>query len=220
MSMKYMDEAKGVYFDMQTHEGNELLIDAVGIAETLLFAIALINGMYTRKGLKRIEEEIRGFSTKPDRFLATYGKLIRTDRKAEVQHLVNELIVETEGLWKKRFQEHPEVPDTSDLAGFYEEFKSTYNKLLLACDEKNYENAYYAAFMIDRETESFLVSFTSPGTFPRMIQEVIRNDYEIMRVKCVEHEQQLMKLLHTHGIGINVYSDIEEFRRFFLEKTT
>jgi hypothetical protein len=218
MSMRYMDRAKSKYFAMQTRPGNGFLIDAMEIAELLLFAIALLNGTYTRKGLKRIEAELHGFSTKPAGFLETYRKLIRTKEKAEVQHLVRELIVETEELWKTRFEGHPETADPADLAGFYEEFKSTYNKLLLACDEKSYENAYYAAFMIDRETASFLAGFSDPGTFPDMIEGVLRNDYEVLRVKCIKHEQQLLELLKEHRVGINIYRDLRAFINGFVEK--
>jgi hypothetical protein len=220
MSMKYMDKVKNIYFDMQTHEGNVIFIDAVEIAETVLFAIAIINGIYTRKGIKRIDDELRRFSMKPVTYLETYKKLIRTNKKVEVQHLANELIVEAEKLWKTRFREDKKSVDISELAGFYEEFKSAYNKLLLACDEKNYEKAYYAGFMIDRETQSFLVNFTGPGIFPSIINEVIRNDYESMRVNCIAHEQQLIKLLNKNRIDMNVYRDINEFRQIFLEKTT
>ena len=220
MSMKYMDKAKRIYFDMQTHEGNLLLIDAVEIVETLLFAIAVMNGTYTRKGLKRIEAEIDGFSTKPARFLETYRRLIRTNKKAEVQHLVNELIVGTEEIWNTKFEADKRSVDATELAGFYEEFKSTYNKLLRACDEKNYENAYYAGYMIDRETQSFLSDYTAPGTFPNMISEVLKNDFESMRARCIEHEQQLIKLLNKNRIEINIYGDIREFRGIFLEKAT
>jgi predicted nucleotidyltransferase len=216
MSMKHLARAKSVYFDLQSRQGSGLLIDAVRIAETLLFALALLNGTYTRKGLKRIEDELHGFSIKPARFLETYRKLIRTNRKAEVQHLVHELIVETEETWKARFERHPEPADPSDLTGFYEEFKSTYNKLLLACEEKNHENAYYAAFMIDRETTSFLASFTGPGTFPDMLEEVLRSDYESLRAKCIEHEQKLLELLKENRVNINVYRDMSEFRKYLL----
>ena len=217
MSMKYMDQAKSMYFDMPTHESSRLLIEAVQIAETLLFAIALLNGTYTRKGLKRIEAELQRFSIKPDGFLETYRKLIRSQTKAEIQNLAHELIFETEAIWKARFEGHPETADPADLAGFYEEFKSTYNKLLLACDEKNYENAYYSAFMIDRETASFLVNFTAPGTFPNMIEQVIRNDYEVLQVKCIEHEQRLLELLDKNQVKINVFRDLSEFTQFLLE---
>lgn len=219
-SLRYIDKAKAIYFDMQNHESNLIFIDAVKLAETLLFAIALINGTYIRKGIKRIEDEIDRFSTVPVRYLETYRKLIRTNNSAEVQHLANELIAETDKIWKTKFENGRENADISELAGFYEEFKSTYNKLLLACDEKNYENAYYAGFMIDRETQLFLNNYASPETFPGILNEILRNDYEIMRAKCIEHEQQLITLLNENHIEINVHSDINELRQFLLKKTT
>jgi len=218
-SMRQMDRAKAIYLDMQNHESNMFFIDAVNIAEILLFAVAIINGTYMRKGIKRIADEITRVSIIPVRFLETYRKLIRTRNRTEVQRAVNELIVETDKVWKTKFDNDKESVVASDLAGFYEEFKSTYNKLLLACDGKNYENAYYAGFMIDRETQSFLNNYTVPGIFPNMITEVIRNDFEIVKVKCIEHEQQLIKLLNKNRIEINAHSDINEFRQYFLEKT-
>jgi hypothetical protein len=214
-----MDKAKAIYFDMQNHESNMIFIDAVNIAEILLFAIAIMNGTYSRKGIKRIEAELKRFSLIPAGYLEIYRKLIRTNNKAEIQHIANELIAETDKIWKTKFDQDKENVDASELAGFYEEFKSTYNKLLLACDKKDYENAYYAGFMIDRETQSFLNKYTGPGVFPNIINEVIKNDFEIVRDNCVEHERQLIKLLNKNRIEINSHSDSNEFRRYFLEKT-
>jgi hypothetical protein len=74
--------------------------------------------------------------------------------------------------------------------------------------------------MIDRETQSFLNKYASPETFPGILNEVLRNDYEIMRAKCIEHEQQLIKLLNENRVEINVHSNINEFRQFLLKKTT
>lgn len=219
ISRGYIDKAKVIYFDMQHHESNLIFIDAVKLAETLLFAIAIINGTHTRKGIKRIEDEIDRFSLVPVGYLETYGKLIRTNNKAEVQRLANELIAETDKIWKTKFGNDRKNGDASELAGFYEEFKSTYNKLLLACDEKDYENAYYAGFMIDRETQSFLNNYADPETFPGIMDEVLGNDYGIIRAKCIEHEQQLVKLLNENRIEINVHGDINEFRKFLREKT-
>jgi hypothetical protein len=220
IARRYIDKAKAISFDMQNHESNRIFVDAVNIAETLLFAIAIMNGTYTRKGVKRIEDELHRFSIIPVRYLETFRKMIRTENKAEIHHTVNKLIAETEELWKTRFDHDPKNVDPSELRGFYEEFKSTYNKLLLACDEKNYENAYYAGFMIDRETQSFLNNYTTPGTFPTMISAVIRCDFEVIRVNCMEHERQLIDLLNNNCIEINAHRDIDAFRRYFLEKAT
>ena len=220
MSAKYIEKAKVIYFDLQNHEGNLFFVDAIHVAETLLIAIAILNGTYSRKGLKRIEDELEGFGMVPAGFLENYRKLIRANTKAEVQRIANELIAEADKLCKSKYDHDNENMDPSALAGFYEEFKSAYNKLLLACDEKNYENAYYAGFMIDRETQFFLTSYTGPGVFPNIISELLRKDFEAIRTDCLEHERQLTRLLDKNGIGINAYKDSNEFRQHFMEKTT
>jgi hypothetical protein len=213
-----MEKAKAIYFGLQNRESKLFFIDAMNAAETLLIAIATLNGTYIKKGLKRIENELGRLSMIPAGFLENYRKLIRTNNKAEVQQIVTELIVETEKLWKSKFDPDKENVDPSELADFYEEFKSTYNKLLLACDEKNYENAYYAAFMMDRDTQFFLIRYAGSGIFPNIINEVLRNDFETLRAKCLEHERQLIKLLEKNGIRITAYEDTNEFRQYFMKR--
>jgi hypothetical protein len=219
MSTKYMERAKAIYFGLQNHESSSFFVDAIKVTETLLAAIALLNGTYIKKGLKRIETELERLSMVPAGFLENYKKMIRTNNRSEVQHILNVSIVETDKILASKL-DAKEQADPSELTGFYEEFKSTYNKLLLACDEKNYENAYYAGFMIDRETQSFLISYTNPGTFPNIIDEVLSNDFEGLRANCLEHERQLIKLLDKNGIEIRAYNGIDEFRKCFMEKTT
>ena len=220
MSARYIEKAKALYFDLQTRAGNLFFIDAINIAEALLVAIAILNRTYLRKGVKRIENELDRFSIVPAGFLENYKKLIRTSNKDDVECIVKELIVATDTIWKSKFDHDQGPVGPAELAGFYEEFKSTYNKLLLACDQKNYENAYYAGFMIDRETQSFLTCYTGPGIFPNIIAEVLRNDFLNMRVSCLEHERQLIKLLDQNGVGVHVYRDSEEFRQHFIEKAS
>jgi predicted nucleotidyltransferase len=220
MSTKYVEKAKAIYFGLQDRESNMFIIDAINIAETLLIAIAILNGTYMKKGLKRLEKELDRCFLVPAGFLENYRKLIRTKDKAEVHRIVTELIVETDKIWKSKFDPDKENVDPSELAGFYEEFKSTYNKLLLACEQKSYENAYYAGFMIDRDTQVFLTSYRGPGIFPNIINEILRNDFVNIRASCLEHERQLIKLLEENGIGINAYKDSQEFRQHFIEKTS
>jgi hypothetical protein len=216
--MKYMDKAKAIYFDLQRHEGNMVYIDAINIVETLLVAVAILNGAYIKKGIKRIENEVARLSMVPAGLLENFRKLTRTNDKAKIQLILNELIVETDKIWISKFDPDKNNVDSSELAGFYEEFKSTYNKLLLACDEKNYENAYYAGFMIDRETQSFLSSYTGPAVFPIILNKVLMNEFETVRASCLEHERQLIKLLNQNGIEINTFMTINEFGHYWLEK--
>ena len=220
MSNKYIEKAKMIYFGLQNYESNTFQIDTVKIAETLLNAIAILNNTYLKKGLKQIENELYRMLLTPVGFLENYRKLIKIKNKDKVQYLINEMIIETEKIYHSKFDHVNVNVKPADLTGFYEEFKSAYNKLLLACNEKDYENAYYAGYMIDRETQFFLIHHTDPGVFPNMIDEVLTNKFESIRAKCIEHERQLINLLTQNSIGINDYKDCSVFRKRFLDETT
>jgi predicted nucleotidyltransferase len=220
MSSKYIEKAKINYFNLQNHESNTFQIDTVKIADTLLNAIAILNNTYLKKGLKQIENELDRMLLTPVGFLENYRKLIKIKNKDKVQYLINEMIIETEKIYRSKFDQVNVNVKPTDLTGFYEEFKSAYNKLLLACNEKDYENAYYAGYMIDRETQFFLIHHTNPGVFPNMIDEVLTNNFESIRAKCIEHERQLINLLNQNSIEINDYKDCSAFREHFLDETT
>jgi predicted nucleotidyltransferase len=220
MSTKYVERAKAIYFGLQNHESEVFFVEAINAVEALLIAIAILNGTYIKKGLKKIENELDRLPMVPAGFLENHSKMIRTNNKTKVQQIVNIQIVEREKIWKSKFNPDKKKVDPSEMVGFYEEFKSTYNKLLLACDEKDYENAYYAAFMIDRETQLFLTSYTGSGIFPNLIKVVLRNDFDIARANCLEHERRLIKLLNANEIRINTYKDRIEFRQRFIAQTT
>lgn len=220
LSAKYIEKAKTIYFGLQNHESNKFQIKTVNIAETLLNAIAILNNTYLKKGLKQIENELARMLLTPVGFLKNYRELIKTNNKDKVQFLINEMIIETEKIYSSKFDHVKENVNPADLKGFYEEFKSAYNKLLQACNEEDYENAYYAGYIIDRETQFFLILYTDPGVFPNIINEVLTNNFESMRVKCLEHERQLINLLNQHNIKIKDYKDFTEFREQFLDETT
>lgn len=219
MSTKYLEKAKINYFSLQNYESNKFQIDTVIIAETLLNAIAILNNTYLKKGLKQIENELDRMLLTPVGFLENYRKIIKTNNKDKVQSLINEMIIETEKIYILKF-DHVDNVKPTDLTGFYEEFKSAYNKLLLACNEEDYENAYYAGYIIDRETQFFLILYTDQGVFPKIINEVLTNNFESIRAKCIEHEQQLINLLNQNNIKINEYKDCTEFKEHFIDETT
>ncbi len=217
MSRKYLDKAKTIYFDMKNHTRDTLFIDAMQIVETLLVAISLMNGTYLRKGLKKIDIELKRFSLVPNMFLEKYRELIHAVDQIETLPVVKEMIAETDHMWKLKFENNK---NHAEMVGFYEEFKSTYNKLLSACDEENYESAYYAGFMIDRETQSLLTHFAAPGMFPSIIDTVLIQNFESIKSICREHERKLVNLLEEKGVKIANYKNTCEFRRHFLKKTT
>ncbi len=219
VSALHLQRAKAAWVDLQNN-GDPLYVRAVQLTEVLLEAIAVMNGAWLKKGLKKVEAELGRMAAVPAGFLESYRKWIRADRRVEILQTLNEMIRAVEATWKQLFDPGQKSPDPADLAGFYEEFKSTYNKLLRTCDEQNDEDAYYAAFMIDRETQEFLTDYADPGTFSPLIPAVLTKNFEDVRSACLDHERQLIALLDGFGIKRNIYADIHEFRRNFLPGQT
>ncbi len=214
-SEKFLCDAKAQYFDLINKDGEAPSGGAVNIIELLLFVIAMLNGAYPKKGIKKAEHELSEYLIKPANFYDRYRQIIRMTEKSEVSKAINALILDTERLVNGRFW-NSEKADPSDLQGFYEEFKSAYNKLLQACDEEDYEKAYYAANGIDRETQAVLSDFMDVKKFPLMIAEVLITDFRNMRKKCVEHENKLVTYLLENNVKVNNFNDMSDFKREFL----
>ena len=219
VSARHLQRAKAAWYDLHNAQEN-LYVRAVQLTETLLEAVAVMNGIYLKKGLKKVESELDRMAAVPAGFLESYHKWIRTGSRAEILQTLNEMILAVDALWRQKYEPDQRNTDPADLAGFYEEFKSTYNKLLRACDEQNYADAFYAAYMVDRETQAFLTDYVDPGTFPALIPAVLTKNFEVARSGCLEHEQQLITLLNGFGIQKNIYADMHEFSRNFLPGST
>lgn len=212
---KYLNDAKAQCFNLANKDGEGPFSDTLSIIELLLFVIAMLNGAYPNKGIKNAASELSEYEIKPVNFLDRYGQMIKMKEKADVVKAVNALILDTEKLVNDKFR-NSETADPSELQGFYEEFKSAYNKLLQACDEEDYEKAYYAANGIDKETQAILSDFLDVNEFPVMIVEVLGSDFSNLQNKCVEHENKLVKYLSANHVKVNQFKDLSDFKREFL----
>jgi predicted nucleotidyltransferase len=210
-SWSYIDKAKAKFFDLQNNETVADNIELVEIAEVLLFALAMMNGTYTQKGIRGIKSELARFSLQPHGFINIYEEIIQSkDRKNRIA-LLKDLINDVESVWKARYLIKSKKPEVSGLNGFYEEFKSTYNKLIKACREKDYNNAYYAAYMIDRETTGFLSQYVGFRVFPGLGKSLLTGDYQATLEKCREHEDILLKYLKDNNIDLRIYKNMIQF---------
>ncbi|ULQ59163.1 nucleotidyltransferase domain-containing protein [Brucepastera parasyntrophica] len=211
-----IEKSKIIHFDLQERDTGAALL-GMHIAENLLFALAIMNGTYPRKGIKKIEDELPLFPEKPADFFEKYSRFSRARDENEAIEILRTMIADTERIWEKEYSGMESAPDISWLAGFYEEFKSTYNKLLCACEEKIYEKAFFAAAMIDGETEAFFGRYFDKGTFPDLLQIVMGGDFSAAEAACRIHEKILVDFLRKNNIQINSFQTIDDFVNEFMK---
>ena len=209
---QHLDKAKALCFDLQERTG-PMDVTAVTIMEYLLFSLAVMNNTYTKKGVKGIAAELNRFSVQPPRFLDTYQDMTKAQDPKILLTMLKEQITAVGKIWQHKYA--AKTADPSHLEGFYEEFKSTYNKLHQACKDQDYGSAYYAAYMMDRETSETLAPFVTPGTFPVMTAIVKRDGFVAARAAGKAHEKQVLDLLQKYPTDVDEYATQAEFVQAF-----
>ena len=193
---------------------------AYEIVEKLLRVIALRNNTYLSKGIKHIETEFAGMQSVPSNFLSTFYQLIEFKSKSETDRLLGLLIKSVADIskipFKKVTQTQANAPIASDLIGFYEEFKSMYNKIVTSCQAKNYPQTVYAAVMIDKTTDEILSPFVTDKGLPRLAEYLHNKDFVQIQKRAAKHEAFVLELLRKNNIVVNEYITVEEFRKSFL----
>lgn len=216
---KLIADAKSMFFDLnqQNNDTNKSLV--YSILENLLFALALLNGKYLLKGIKNIEKEVQRFSIIPEDFLNNYNELIKFEDRTKGKVILFEMINSISILSIADIEKKKEKPNPNDLNGFYEEFKSIYNKFIQACESENYAMAVYSSFIIDKETNNLLKQFVKIDYFPEMINYIYKKNYQQLIELCKKHEKLLLELLAINNITINEFSDYVVFeKKFYTDK--
>ncbi|MHB1001828.1 MAG: nucleotidyltransferase domain-containing protein [Armatimonadota bacterium] len=145
---------KAQFFDACTCPDDYSKVSAVcsGILEQLVTVTAYANLTYPQKGAANIRNETRRWNRLPVDFVESYERIAMSGDAREIIETTENLIRGTESLLHPAEPvEGPEMTNDS-VGGFYEELKSTYNKLISACDARDHIRAYFAANAIARET--------------------------------------------------------------------
>lgn len=206
--------AKLAVFELERKQHPSWRLQAVRAAEQILYALACLNGVHIRKGLANLESELAGMQRLPSGCAESYLDLALSRDAGEASAILRRLIDRCEPFLEPDSSRSREA-DPGDLSGFYEEFKSAYNKVLQACHEQSLVKAYQAAAIVDRETEQQLSGFAGENTFPVLLDLVPDQDYQKLSSACQLHEQQLLSLLRRYDIPVRAYATLADFLEAF-----
>lgn len=204
-------ETKALYYDVLRNDHYAMVRTAsTKILSNLLTAVAYINSTYLKKGPANAENEIKSFSILPDRFIELFNFAIRSHNPQDILDTVKKLIENVSLLITLTRTKSEVIISIDTIKGFYEELKSTYNKLIYACDTKDYTKAFFAAEAIDRETKEVLGERYQEFRFPNLVIP-IDNNYGLLKERAIQHEKNLVSILNKFDVDINIYTSIDEF---------
>ncbi|MCR4427459.1 MAG: hypothetical protein NUW23_14955 [Firmicutes bacterium] len=213
---RILGEAKALFFDacLYSSDLERVRLASSDILEEILAALAYANSTYTKKGAARAEDELRRFSVVPDGFMDLFRAVISGNDPQAILRDVRSLIHSVDLVVSDaKGREEPVISDET-ARGFYEELKSTYNKLYHACDNAEHAKAFFAANHIVREVKGLLGSNYGDHGFPDLCTPLSEGKYQLAKESATEHEARLVAVLKRHGVSINEFSSIDEFRGY------
>jgi hypothetical protein len=207
--------------------------EAHGVLTKVLQSLALLNQAYFTKGWGKNIEQILQFPLKPSLLEHLLYVIMNAQLPAEIRSACEKLTAETLKLVltkKETYSGTPSYPDR--MKGFYEEAKGTLDKIITACEKKDYNTAFFAAIGIQDEIARFLF-FAEKGYWPSKLEPnllhmelykhlgfpdlVIHLDpHDLSQLQsAVEHLSSLLEShLRSQGIGINRFENNEQLQSF------
>ncbi|CAM4161533.1 hypothetical protein L1N85_13490 [Paenibacillus alkaliterrae] len=211
--------------------------EAYGVLTLIMKCLALVNQTYLTAGWGKNKDQMLQLPLKPAHYEELYEKIIQSLLPAEIISACEQLTAETLVLIKLKKESYACASSYPDrMKGFYEETKGTLDKIITACEKRDYNTAFFSAIGIQDEIAHFLY-YTEKGHFPCRIES--NTDYQdvyrrigLPDLASLLDPQNLAPLqtaverldilleshLRAQGVKMNRFQSLDEFAEFLLTR--
>lgn len=188
----------------------DVKVASADILSHVLTALAYANSTHVRKGPANVENELQRLSQVPERFMDLYSRAILSDQPEEIAGCLHSLIDMVDAVIVTKRAPQDTCISNDTMQGFYEEMKSTYNKVYQSCRNEDYITAFFAATNIVGELKSLLGRpVYSDCEFPQLSFQ--DGDYQSLQAWAKTHEDALLGLLREHAVEVREFPSVEHF---------
>jgi len=199
---KHLYKSKALYFDMY-QENTDYVSE---ILNHLITAVAYINKQYIIKSPSHLKEEIKHYEVLPIDFEERIEKIISHSYMV-ISTEIEKLIVDVEKLSKKQFYKNQMI----ELNGFYEELKSTYNKVYHGCEVEDFMKVYFALNQICKEVKGVLNEDYDAYPFPDLTKEIRTKRFKSIKNMTKIHEETFCFILKEYNETVKAFSSNDQF---------
>jgi predicted nucleotidyltransferase len=208
--------------------------EAYGALTTLLESLALLNRTYFTRGWGKNKEQMMQLPLKPDHLEELMQQIMISQIPAEIQKACEQLTQDTLELVLKQKETHSKgAAYPTRMAGFYEEIKGVLDKIRTACENKDYDAAFFSAVGVQDEIARFLYyaehgywpnlslsyqNFYSQLGFPNIISLLDPHRFEPLEEAVEQLDQLMQKHLTTKGVAIRRFASIAQLERFLANR--
>jgi hypothetical protein len=212
-------QACDVYFEMldDKEDFHRVKVLSVGVMKHLAQALVWNDNTYVKRGGEKFFMQAGATKKTPDEFTGVCRELAESKDPESIISYCQNLIT---GVRRTIFAESSRERENRDYYdGFYEELKSTYNKIHSACEENNCMSALLAMESIEMETENYLGRESKERLrLPDLAEALDVQDFSILATAAREHENLLVDFLDANNVPVAKVDSVEGFRKLLDKK--
>ncbi|WP_341282974.1 nucleotidyltransferase domain-containing protein [Paenibacillus sp. FSL H8-0537] len=223
-------------YAMVRREAGELATfrqEASGVLTHCLSSLTLLNRTYLKKVWGKSTEQILSFSIQPAGLKQQINTILRSTSCEELRQTCEQLVDDIHQLIndeKAAFDAGCSYPDR--LKGFYEEIKGSFDKLRTACEQNDYETAFFWSIWVQDLTAQLLYFgekgywsanlasernhqqlYLSMG-FPDLVQALDPQNLALLLSAVESLDLLLESHLREQGVAIRHFQTLEQFEAF------
>ena len=212
-------------------------IAGVGVVEAVLQSLGLLNQVYFAGVDSKSLREAGRLTTKPERLAALLERITVATGCGEIRHACAELLQGTRNLIVSNMRNESTAPTYADACtGLYEEFVSSFNKLLRACESRDHATALLASAHVQSEV-SRLLALVADGVeypdataygewrqaygdaeLPDLLDADASGDLSLLAERVRSLDERLRALLQSHGVTLRLFDTVAALQDHLLER--
>lgn len=208
-------------------------IEAYRLLTSVLQSLAYLNQTYYKRGWGQNMEQVFSLKIKPENLKSLIHTITTEQNVEEIKSSCEDLVSITRELILSEQKTLNKSQMYSELFnGFYEEIKSSFNKIITACDRNDYYTAYFTSLNVQIEISEILakteesIRYTDLNTYdeynrvyftldlPDLTGIIDENNLESLKTKVLELDEKLKQILINEKVSLKLFSTLDEFKLY------
>ena len=182
------------------------------IHDFLKISVACLNGTYWKSWHYGVLPALSQWKELPEHFAEYYQAILSASTTGELKSVAHLLIASTRQFiakYRPKNTDETEIPDYKELAAWYQELRTTWNRIYYFCDIKNSDAAFVDVCNLQNELSIFAEEFGLGEMDLLGCFDV--QDLEPLSRRAAELEKVIISAIEDKGIKIRNYDTLDDF---------